>query len=47
VKVIALVVSKNARLACAFAVKQCVPDSDAMDMIASMAAVRASGFNPS
>jgi hypothetical protein len=47
VKVIALVVSKNVRLACASAVKQCVPDSATMDMIASVAAVRASGFNPS
>ena len=46
-KVIALVVSKNARLACASAVKQCVPDSAVMDMIAFVAAVRASGFSPS
>ena len=46
-KVIALVVSKNARLACASAVKQCVPDSAAMDMIASVTAVQASGFSSS
>ena len=46
-KVIALVVSKNARLACASTVKQCVPDSIAMDMIAFVAAVRASGLSPS
>ena len=46
-KVIALVVSKNARLASASAVKQCVPDSAAMDMIAFVVAVQASGFSPS
>ena len=46
-KVIALVVSKNAQLACASAVKQCVPNSAAMDMIASMAAIQASRFSPS
>ena len=46
-KVIALVVSKNARLACASAVKPCVPNFAAIDMIASVAAVRALGFSPS
>ena len=46
-KVIALVVSKNARLACASAVKQCVLDSAAIDMIAFVAVVRSSGFSPS
>ena len=45
--VTALVVSKKALLAWVSAVKQWAPESAAMATMASVAAVRASGFNPS
>ena len=43
----ALVVSKKALLAGASAVRQCVPESEAMDTSASVAAFLASSLNPS
>ena len=46
VKVMAFVVSKKARLACASAVKQVAPDSTAIVISASVATFLASGQNP-
>jgi hypothetical protein len=47
VKVMAFVVSKKTRLACASAVKQVAPDSATIVISASVAAFLASGPNPS